>query len=134
MTIDRFTRRGVLKATGAVGVAGIGASANASLLERPAAHRIAENDLQSEVGATFRATFNDWTTIDLRLREITPLKASGMRPAALPRREAFVAIFDAPAGIASQDQLMRVTHPKFGSLDLLLQPLADGSGFEAVFN
>ena len=138
MSNDRLSRRNMLKAAGAAGVASAGLAGNATAsMGRPAAHRINANDFALELGSTFKTQLNDSADASLKLADVQDLPAPGARPSALSRRSAFVARFEAPEGIAFKERIYQLRHPRLGRLDLLLQPVVDDKGgafLEAVFN
>ena len=138
MSNERLSRRAMLKAAGAVGVTSAGVTTNAvASLGKPPAHRIDVRDFADEVGAIFKTSLADGASVNLKLAEIKALPSRGARPLALPRRSAFVAVFDTPEGMPHEERIYNVRHPRLGKLDLLMQPVVDDTGakrLEAVFN
>lgn len=92
-------------------------------------------DFEAQLDTTFQLDTGE-STFELRLIEVESLSESARAP---DGREPFSAIFLGPKEPVFEQQILKITHPTLGELELFLVPLGpdiDNKGirYEAVFS
>ncbi len=139
-------RREFLKKMSALGTMGaaftMGPATNAALLpgnkrHLPPLQEMTADDFSYLVGSWFRIYGDHGEAFDVCLTDVCRLPSAAARPPALPRSEAFVAVFKGRGLEALTGRTYRVEHAQSGRFDLLLDIVPDAGGrprVEAVFN
>ena len=88
------------------------------------------------LGNTFRIEYGAEAALEVELIEATGLRSRPPRPGQPPRREPFSIVFRGPKTIVLPQRMYKISHEKFGPLDLFIVPIGpDDTGmcYEAVF-